>query len=302
MESHLYVISLNHSKSSPKRLTTEDFSHNSIYFSPKFNYFIDLQSNITIPPFGFVQKLIQNPSIPLPDVEQLLLILGNSFHPDEESDQIDSVPGISPPQLFEYQLKSGDTIYGVMFKPELMESGERYPVLLEIYGGPEVQLVNKSFKSIKKLFVNLNNNFFFVSDVRHCRRHLLASEGYIVIAFDSRGSKHRGVKFESHIHQRMGQIEIADQVEALEWLALNTDFIDMNRVAVHGWSYGGYLSLMALAQRPDIFKCAIAGAPVTDWTLYDTGYTERYMKTPEENVEGYRLGNVLTHINSFPNE
>ena len=161
LESHLYVISLNHSKSSPKRLTTEDFSHNSIYFSPKFNYFIDVQSNITIPPFGFVQKLIQNPSIPLPDVEQLSLILGNSLHPDEESDQIDSVPGISPPQLFEYQLKSGDTIYGVMFKPELMESGERYPVLLEIYGGPEVQLVNKSFKSIKKLFVNLSNNFFF---------------------------------------------------------------------------------------------------------------------------------------------
>lgn len=138
--------------------------------------------------------------------------------------------------------------------------------------------------------------------VRHCRRHLLASEGYIVIAFDSRGSKHRGVSFETYIHRRLGQVEIADQVEALEWLADNTDFIDMSRVAIHGWSYGGYLSVMALAQRPDIFKCAIAGAPVTNWMLYDTGYTERYMDTPLNNPDGYRMGSAITHINCLPNE
>jgi dipeptidyl-peptidase 9 len=100
----------------------------------------------------------------------------------------------------------------------------------------------------------------------------------------------------------MGQVEIADQVEALEWLAENTDFIDMTRVAVHGWSYGGYLSLMALALRPDVFKLAIAGAPVTNWELYDTGYTERYMDTPERNPEGYRMGNVMTHVDKFPME
>ncbi len=145
-------------------------------------------------------------------------------------------------------------------------------------------------------------NYLLYSAVRHCRRHLLASEGYITVAFDSRGSRHRGVAFESHISRRLGQVEIADQVEALQWLAENTDFIDMSRIAVHGWSYGGYLSLMALAQRPDIFKCAIAGAPVTNWQLYDTGYTERYMDTPQNNPEGYRLGNVMTHIDSFPNE
>ncbi len=145
-------------------------------------------------------------------------------------------------------------------------------------------------------------NYLLYSAVRHCRRHLLASEGYITVAFDSRGSRHRGVAFESHISRRLGQVEIADQVEALQWLSENTDFIDMSRIAVHGWSYGGYLSLMALAQRPDIFKCAIAGAPVTNWQLYDTGYTERYMDTPQNNPEGYRLGNVMTHIDSFPNE
>lgn len=138
--------------------------------------------------------------------------------------------------------------------------------------------------------------------MRQHRRHLIASEGYIVVGFDSRGSKNRGVDFERHIYKRLGQVEIDDQVEALQWLAENTGFIDMNRVAIHGWSYGGYLSLMALATRPDIFKCAIAGAPVTSWFLYDTGYTERYMGVPEENNEAYRLSSVLNYVKHFPNE
>lgn len=143
---------------------------------------------------------------------------------------------------------------------------------------------------------------FACLDIRQHRRHLIASEGYVVVGFDSRGSKYRGVEFERHIYKRLGQVEILDQVEALEWLAENTGFMDMSRVAIHGWSYGGYLSLMALAQRPDIFKCAIAGAPVTNWLLYDTGYTERYMGLPEENEEGYRLSSVLSYSKHFPNE
>lgn len=131
---------------------------------------------------------------------------------------------------------------------------------------------------------------------------MIASEGYIVVGFDSRGSKHRGTKFESHIYKNFGDVEIEDQVEALQWLAENTGFIDMNRVAIHGWSYGGYLSLMALIKRPDIFKCAIAGAPVTNWYHYDTGYTERYLGLPSENRESYKRSNIISYIKSFPNE
>lgn len=151
-------------------------------------------------------------------------------------------------------------------------------------------------------FVLTNLGFVPSLDIRQPRRNLLSSEGYIVVGFDSRGSKHRGVDFEKHIYKRLGQVEIDDQVDALKWLALKTDFIDMTRVAIHGWSYGGYLSLMGLAQRPDIFKCAIAGAPVTNWLLYDTGYTERYMGLPTENVEGYRRSNVLSYVRHFPDE
>jgi dipeptidyl-peptidase 9 len=146
LERHLYVISLNYPKLQPKRLTVEDFSHTTIAFNSSFNYFIDIQSNITIPPFGYLQRTINSGN--LPDAEPVSLFLGSSAHPGEDNDQIDLLPGMAAPQLFDYRLKSGDLINGFIFKPECMEAGVRYPVLLEIYGGPEVQLISKSFKGI----------------------------------------------------------------------------------------------------------------------------------------------------------
>lgn len=113
-----------------------------------------------------------------------------------------------------------------------------------VYGGPEVQTVSNSYKGLRNL-----------------RMHMLASQGYCVISIDSRGSRHRGVNFESHLKRRLGTVELADQVEVLKILAKKLGFIDMNRVAIHGWSYGGYLSLMGLVQYPELFKVAIAGAP-----------------------------------------
>lgn len=292
LETHLYVVSSSNSpRVQPRRLTKEDFTHSRVFFDPEFRFCIDFQSNLTMPPFGLFHEVVspEHASHSV-NLEPLFYFLGLSedVSLDEpiEYQYQDKVQYLGlTPQLFEYKLKSGELVYGFLFKPDFMEPGAKYPVLLEIYGGPEVQLVNKSFR-----------------DIRQHRRHLIASEGYVVVGFDSRGSKYRGVEFERHIYKRLGQVEILDQVEALEWLAENTGFMDMSRVAIHGWSYGGYLSLMALAQRPDIFKCAIAGAPVTNWLLYDTGYTERYMGLPEENEEGYRLSNVLSYSKNFPNE
>lgn len=100
----------------------------------------------------------------------------------------------------------------------------------------------------------------------------------------------------------MGQVEISDQVRGLECAAQLFGCIDMQRVAIFGWSYGGYMSLMALAQRPDIFKVAISGAPVTSWELYDTAYTERYMGLPADNRKQYDKGSVLHWAPFFPNE
>jgi dipeptidyl-peptidase 9 len=162
--------------------------------------------------------------------------------------------------------------------------------------------------------------------MRQLRMHMLASQGYCVVCVDSRGSRHRGVRFETHIRCRMGTVELADQVEVLRLLAEQLGYIDMDRVAIHGWSYGkylshnnlkliflkrnrsmvnilgGYLSLMGLVHYQDIFKLSIAGAPVTNWEYYDTGYTERYMNLPDNNRNGYTAGSVLNYINKFPEE
>lgn len=309
------------------KLSENGFSHTCIAFNEKRDLFVNIQSNISYAPFGHVYKKVNPPphpetsssakrinknssssssssfrwtnqnSEPL-SFEKLGLIVNNCIgtginlsmgSPSPFSQiqvDVDTIPGMNKPELFKYQLKSsGETVYGLVFKPEFMDPGVKYPCVLDVYGGPEVQLVTNSFKG-----------------VRQPRRHLLACEGYVVVAFDCRGSHNRGTKFESHIQGRIGQVEIADHVEVLCWLAGTVDYIDMTRVAIHGWSYGGYLALMGLAQRPDIFRIAIAGAPVTNWALYDTGYTERYMDTPCANPRAYRKGNVLNYVNLFPEE
>jgi dipeptidyl-peptidase 9 len=100
----------------------------------------------------------------------------------------------------------------------------------------------------------------------------------------------------------LGTVELKDQVEVLLWLTQRHSYLDINRIGLYGWSYGGYLSLMGLANYPNLFKVAIAGAPVTSWELYDTGYTERYMELPENNPQGYKEGSVLSYVQQFPDE
>nr|XP_048722632.1 dipeptidyl peptidase 8 isoform X1 [Caretta caretta]XP_048722634.1 dipeptidyl peptidase 8 isoform X1 [Caretta caretta]XP_048722635.1 dipeptidyl peptidase 8 isoform X1 [Caretta caretta] len=195
------------------------------------------------------------------------------------------LPDYVPPEIFSFESSSGFTLYGMMYKPHHLQPGKKYPTVLFIYGGPQVQLVNNRFKGIK-----------------YFRLNTLASLGYVVVVIDNRGSCHRGLKFEGAFKYKMGQIEIDDQVEGLQYLASQYDFIDLDRVGIHGWSYGGYLSLMALMQRSDLFRVAVAGAPVTLWVFYDTGYTERYMGHPDHNEQGYYLGSVAVQAEKFPSE
>src|SRR5581483_1650382 len=135
---------------------------------------------------------------------------------------------------------------------------------------------------------------------RFLRLFLATRLGFTVVLIDGRGSSDRGVEFESFLKGRMGTVELEDQIAGLNYLESKKMGVDLERIAITGWSYGGYLSLMALAQYPRIFKLAIAGAPVTQWELYDTAYTERYMGLPSENQEGYRKGSVLTWAEKFP--
>lgn len=274
LERHLYVVSMDRPLQ-VTRLTTTGYSH-TIYMNKDLSMFVTVQSSLSQPPSSGLYELRYSEEAGLAPSPHLVAVL-------LEPPRVE--PGQQEPELFSHVLSSGHTVYGMLFKPPQLEAGRKYPTVLTIYGGPEVQLVTNSFKGM-----------------RHLRQHLLASENYVVVVVDCRGSRHRGVEFESYIKGRMGTVEIADQVEVLQWLAESTGYIDLERIGIHGWSYGGYLSLMGLAQRPDIFRVAVAGAPVTSWSLYDTGYTERYMDTPAHNAAGYIRGSVLSYVNQFPTE
>ncbi|XP_072943227.1 dipeptidyl peptidase 9 [Epargyreus clarus] len=187
-------------------------------------------------------------------------------------------------QIYETRLSCGLVAYCTLWRAAVTPGCPvRRPTVLHVYGGPEVQTVTNSYKGIRQL-----------------RMYMLAARGFNVVAVDSRGSKHRGRAWEAAIKSKMGQIELDDQVEVLQWLAKETGCIDMERVAIHGWSYGGYLSLLGLATRPNIFKVCVAGAPVTCWRLYDTAYTERYMGLPARAAHAYTRASVLKHAPYFP--
>jgi dipeptidyl-peptidase-4 len=178
--------------------------------------------------------------------------------------------------VFEALDLEGRQHFSAITRPRSFVPGRRYPVLLKVYGGPSVQTV-------------LDYRDGYVLDQWY------ADAGFIVVRIDGRGTPNRGRSWERAIHRDLLTIPLADQVAGLEALVQRHPELDRARVGVFGWSFGGYLATLAVQLRPDVFQAAVAGAPVTDWSLYDTAYTERYMKLPAENPEGYRQASALTH-------
>ena len=182
------------------------------------------------------------------------------------------------PELHQFRTSDGVELHAAVYRPA--HSGKA-PMVVEVYGGPGPQMVNDSWAQTVDL-----------------RAQWLAQHGFVVLKVDNRGSARRGLAFEAPINRRMGQIEVKDQVEGVRWLG-TLGFADTSRVGIYGWSYGGFMTLMALFTAPDVFKAGIAGAPVTFYEGYDTAYTERYMGTPQDNPEGYRLGSPLTYADQL---
>lgn len=277
LEKHLYVVSYKDKKNPYIRvLTTRGFSY-TVDINDDCSMMLQASCNLTNLPKWEVIKIKHDDYLDGVDSVSLVPmgVLLEAAAPKR----------IYSPIIYTPKLTSGDIVYAMVFKPHNFQLGVKYPTVLNVYGGPEVQTVSNTFKGMRSL-----------------RMHMLASQGYCVVYIDSCGSRHRGVKFESHIRHRMGTVELADQVEVLRILSEALGYIDMERVAIHGWSYGGYLSLMGLIQYPEVFKVSIAGAPVTSWEYYDTGYTERYMDLPENNREGYSAGSVMNYVTMFPDE
>ena len=186
--------------------------------------------------------------------------------------------GLEAPELRTFSAADGATLYGALYRPE---GDGPHPLLVAVYGGPHAQTVLDAWG----LTVDL-------------RAQYLAQQGYLVLKLDNRGMAGRGLEFEAHLHRRMGTIEVDDQAAAVDQLA-SEGLADAERVGVYGWSYGGYMTVMSMLRRPDLFKVGVSGAPVSDWDGYDTGYTERYMGTPQNNAEGYREGSLLTHADKL---
>ncbi len=187
-------------------------------------------------------------------------------------------------ELFTTKAQDGSTLYGHIILPPDLDESKKYPVLLYVYGGPHAQLVKDEFGG----GAGFSSPWF----------HYMANQGIIVMRIDGHGTPQRGIEFMQAIHRKMGTIEIQDQIAGLEYL-FKRPYVDRNRVGVHGWSYGGFMTLSLMTRAGDYFKCGISGAPVTDWSYYETGYGERYMDTPEENPEGYKEAMPANHLNGL---
>jgi dipeptidyl-peptidase-4 len=182
---------------------------------------------------------------------------------------------ILPSEIIEVKAADGTVLYARMIKPASFDPAKKYPVIVNVYGGPHAQSVRNSWPG----GVTLDQVF--------------AHRGYIVWELDNRGTSGRGHKFEVAVSRNLGGKEVDDQKDGVRHL-LSLGFADPKRVGIRGWSYGGYMTLRSLLLAPEVFACGVAGAPVADWRNYDSIYTERYMGLPSENVEGYnRSSNVL---------
>ncbi|MBA4316827.1 MAG: S9 family peptidase [Flavobacterium sp.] len=178
-------------------------------------------------------------------------------------------------------IKSADgttDLYTRLIKPSNFDPNKKYPVLVYVYGGPHAQMITNSYLDGANLWM-----------------YWMAEQGYLVFTVDNRGSDNRGFAFESLVHGRLGVNEIDDQMKGVDYLK-SLPYVDGNRLAVHGWSYGGFMTTSMMLRKPDAFKVGVAGGPVTDWKYYEIMYGERYMDTPAENQKGFDEANTLNYV------
>ncbi|KAI7873076.1 Alpha/Beta hydrolase protein [Mucor mucedo] len=310
LESHFYVTSYLDTGKEPVLLTRQGYSHTVSMNSP--DYFVDCFSTLSDPRVILIGHIQHDDKDRIHSALLIPTLQPSSVAAEEEENEY-KYDGVTPLRrrrssdltnladmvpngdIFSFHTSDGVLLYGCLYKPRHYQADTSYPTVLHIYGGPKTQLVTNEFK-FPRLMRYLMSVYF----------------GFAVVIIDSRGSTDRGLEFEAQLQLKLGQVELKDQMEGLRFLH-DTRFgagteegspsvIDLKRVAISGWSYGGYLSLMGLAQYGDFFKMAIAGAPVIEWELYDAAYTERYMGLPKEQVEAYRRSSVLSYASQFPDE
>ncbi|MBN1340654.1 MAG: S9 family peptidase [Bacteroidales bacterium] len=256
----LYVIKTDGTKK--KKLSEKDGSNN-IRFAEKFKYYVNTFSDAKTPPYITIHTS---------DGKLVRVLKDNSALLDKLADY-----NFSPKEFFTFTTSEGVELNGWMIRPADFDPQRKYPVLMYVYGGPGSQTVRNSWGG---------------GDLWY---QMLATKGMIIVSVDNRGTGARGEEFKKMTYLQLGKYEIIDQIEAAKYLG-SLSYVDAGKIGIWGWSYGGYMSALGITKGADVFSAAIAVAPVTNWRYYDNIYTERFMRTPQENPDGYDDNSPINHV------
>ncbi len=261
LDTYFYAIDLSGKN---KRKLSNYTGTNRVNMSNDFKYYINYFSNSTTP-----------------NLVELYTTKGNKrvkeLETNEGLKQVAKEYELAPKEFYTFTNETGVELNGFMLKPKGFDANKKYPVLMFQYSGPGSQQVNNSWGG---------SNFYW--------HQMLVQKGYIVSVVDGRGTGGRGEKFKKQTYLNLGRMEVEDQIASAKHIA-NLPYVDAARIGIWGWSYGGYMSALALEEGADVFTMAIAVAPVSSWRYYDTIYTERFLSTPQDNPAGYDDNSPVTH-------
>ncbi len=255
------LFSINIKRKTIKRITKME-GWNRVYISPSYKYTINIYSNIKTPQKAFLTTIKGN----------LKKLLWDSFL------KVSKEYAVSIPELRWVKVREELKLPAVFLFPYNFRPDKKYPVLLYVYGGPSASIVRNSFYGYRWSY--------------------LTQKGIIVVLVDHRGSGHFGKMGEILMHRNLGKVEMEDYIDFLKALK-KYKYISTNKLCIMGGSYGGYITLYALSYGAEYFRCGVSNFPVTDWHLYDSVYTERYMDKPSDNPDGYKKSSVFTHLKNF---
>lgn len=263
LNAHDRQIYVSHKNGKTERLTQQQ-GWNVAQFSGDYQYFINTWSDYDHP---YVYTVRDNKG------KVMSTLIDNASLRKKISNY-----GWTSKETFSFTTSEGVKLDGWMVKPAQFNASKQYPVILFQYSGPGSQQVTNSWNA-----GSMGQGGAF--------DYYLAQQGFIVVCVDGRGTGGRGSEFEKVVYQRLGELESKDQVETALWLGKQS-YVDKNRIGIWGWSYGGFNTLMSMSEGRGVFKAGVAVAPPTNWKFYDTVYTERYMRTPKENPDGYAVNPI----------
>ena len=238
---------------------------NAATFSPNFQYYINTFSSASQPTTYTLNEAKAGKQVQVIENNESLAAKLKSYN-------------LPAKEFFVLKTAKGNELNAWMIKPKDFDPAKKYPVFMYQYSGPGSQQVNNEWNNI--------DDYWFM---------MLTQQGYIVACVDGRGTGFKGAAFKKMTYKELGKYEVEDQIDAATVIG-NYPYVDKSRIGIFGWSYGGFMSANCILKGNDVFKMAIAVAPVTNWRFYDSVYTERYMQTPQENASGYDDNSPINHV------